>query len=194
MNVIQLSIRKFGKQKYGTLSSLSLQKVLLYRNFATVHSVWLFWHGIIWIQTFGLHLFHLPSKGISGSQHTFIFILFVKIMSDFHLYVAVFPELYCHSQRPLLQRKICKKILFLLSRNVMPSVLWCCWLGVRKSIRPVKIWLMRCWHGYLLQQSANSLHMVQLMPLSPHHVCFCKIQNGLSFWYWLTLVIPDKGS
>ena len=42
---------------------------------------------------------------------------------------------------------------------------------------------MRCWRGYLLEQSANSLHMVQLMPLPPHHVCFSKIQNGLSFWY-----------
>jgi len=24
-----------------------------------------------------------------------------------------------------------------------------CWLGVRKSIEPVKNWLIRCWHGYL---------------------------------------------
>ena len=30
-----------------------------------------------------------------------------------------------------------------------PSVLWHCWLGVRKSIRAVKIWAMRCWCGYL---------------------------------------------
>ena len=30
-----------------------------------------------------------------------------------------------------------------------PSVLWHCWLVVRKSIRPVKNRLMRCWHGYL---------------------------------------------
>ena len=67
-----------------------------------------------------------------------------------------------------------------------PSALWRCWLGVRKGIRPVKIRLMRCWRGYLLQRSANSLHMVQLMPLPPHHVCFSKIQNGLSFWYRLT--------
>jgi len=29
------------------------------------------------------------------------------------------------------------------------SVLWCCWLGVRKSIRPRKNWVMRCWCGYL---------------------------------------------
>ena len=70
---------------------------------------------------------------------------------------------------------------------------WRCWLGVGKSIRMVKIWVMRRWHGYPLEWSANSLHMVQLMPLLPHHLCFSKIQNGLS-WYWLTRVVPDKGS
>ena len=47
--------------------------------------------------------------------------------------------------------------------TLVPSVLWRCWLGVRKSIWPIKIWVMRCWHGYLLEQSANSLHMVQLI-------------------------------
>ena len=29
------------------------------------------------------------------------------------------------------------------------SVLWRCWLGGRKGIRPVKNWLVGCWHGYL---------------------------------------------
>ena len=31
----------------------------------------------------------------------------------------------------------------------MPSVLWRCWLGGRKGIRPVKNWVVGCWHGYL---------------------------------------------
>ena len=31
----------------------------------------------------------------------------------------------------------------------MPSMLWRCWLGGRKGIRPVKNWVVRCWHGYL---------------------------------------------
>ena len=53
---------------------------------------------------------------------------------------------------------------------------------------------MRCWHGYLLERSANSLHMVQLMSLPPHQLRFRKIQNGLLFWYRLTQVVPDKGS
>jgi len=28
-------------------------------------------------------------------------------------------------------------------------VLWHCWLGDRKGIRPVKKWVVGCWHGYL---------------------------------------------
>ena len=31
----------------------------------------------------------------------------------------------------------------------LASVLWRCWLGGRKGIRPVKNWLVRCWHSYL---------------------------------------------
>jgi len=31
----------------------------------------------------------------------------------------------------------------------VPSVLWHCWLGGRKGIRPVKTWVVGCWRGYL---------------------------------------------
>ena len=31
----------------------------------------------------------------------------------------------------------------------LPSVLWHCWLGGRKGIRPVKNWVLGCWRGYL---------------------------------------------
>ena len=31
----------------------------------------------------------------------------------------------------------------------LPLELWHCWLGIRKSIWPVKNWVMRWWHGYL---------------------------------------------
>ena len=43
-----------------------------------------------------------------------------------------------------------------------------------------------------LERSANDLHMVQLMPLPPHHLCYSKIQNGLSFWYRPTQVVLEK--
>jgi len=51
---------------------------------------------------------------------------------------------------------------------LLPSMLWHCRLGVRKSIQPVKNWVMRCWRGYLSGATANDLHMVQLMPMPPH--------------------------
>ena len=38
---------------------------------------------------------------------------------------------------------------FMCLRVQMPSVLWRCWLGGRKGIRPVKKWVVRCWRGYL---------------------------------------------
>ena len=35
------------------------------------------------------------------------------------------------------------------SSMFIPSVLWRCWLGGRKGIRPAKNWVVDCWHGYL---------------------------------------------
>ena len=55
---------------------------------------------------------------------------------------------------------------------LLPSVLWHCWLGGRKGIRPVENWVVRCWRGYL--QGAD-LHMAQLIPLSLTVSCFSKI-------------------
>ena len=52
---------------------------------------------------------------------------------------------------------------------------------------------MRCWHGYLSGVGAVDLHVVQLMLLPPHHLCFSKIHNGLSFWCHLTWVEVDSG-
>ena len=37
----------------------------------------------------------------------------------------------------------------LFSSLYAPSMLWRCWLGDRKGIRPVKKWVVGCWHGYL---------------------------------------------
>jgi len=55
--------------------------------------------------------------------------------------------------------------LYVLCLYVLPSVLWHCWLGVRKSIQSVKndwwdVGVVIC-----LEQGADCLHMVQLMPL-----------------------------
>jgi len=39
--------------------------------------------------------------------------------------------------------------LFVFYKSIIPSVLWRCWLGGRKGIRPVKNWVVGCWRGYL---------------------------------------------
>jgi len=43
-----------------------------------------------------------------------------------------------------------------------------------------------------LEQDANDLHMVQLMPLPPIIYRFTEIQNGLPFWWRLIQVVLEK--
>jgi len=62
-----------------------------------------------------------------------------------------------------------------------------CWLGGRKSIQPVKCWVVIC-----PERTANDLHIVQLMPLPPHHLLLLKIQNGLLLWCLLTQIVREK--
>jgi len=71
---------------------------------------------------------------------------------------------------------------------VVTSVIWCCWLGGRKGIRPVKNWVVGCCMVICLERGAD-LHMVQLMPLPLTVSCFSKIQIGFTF-----LVLAHPGS
>ena len=75
--------------------------------------------------------------------------------------------------------------------ETMPSLLWRCWLGGRKGIRPVKtewwgagavIWLER----------GEDLHMAQVMPLPFTVSCFTKIQIGSTFLVLAHLGRPGK--
>ena len=61
-----------------------------------------------------------------------------------------------------------------------PSVLWRCWLGGRKGIRPVKIERWGAGVVICLEWGAH-LHMAQLMPLPLTVSCFNKIQIGFTF-------------
>ena len=70
-----------------------------------------------------------------------------------------------------------------------PSVLWHCWLGVRKSIRPVKTeWLIVSvviW----LDWGADCLHIVQLMPLpSQNPIIYCTIKIQMCFGFTFLLL------
>jgi len=76
----------------------------------------------------------------------------------------------------------------------VPSVLWRCWLGGRKGIRPVKNFK---WWGagvvVCLQQDAD-LHMAQLMPLPLTVSCFSTIQIGFTFLVSAHPgIVPEKG-
>ena len=79
--------------------------------------------------------------------------------------------------------------------TVLETVLWRCWLGGRKGIRPVKNWVVGCWRGYL--GWGADLHVAQQMPLPLTVSCSSKFRLVLPswflpFWYLLTWVVPDK--
>ena len=68
----------------------------------------------------------------------------------------------------------------------LPSVLWHCWLGVRKSISPLKIEWQSVGVVTCLERRADCLHMVQLMPLHPNtpsSLASFKSRLVLPFWY-----------
>ena len=75
----------------------------------------------------------------------------------------------------------------------MPSVLWHCWLGGRKGIRPVKklsfevlAWLF-VWSDVQICIWPSWCHCHSLSLAS------VKSRLVLPFWYWLTRVVPDNG-
>ena len=76
----------------------------------------------------------------------------------------------------------------------LPSVLWRCWLGGRKGIRPVKIlsdgvlaWLS-VWSEVQTCIWCSWCHCHSLSLAS------VKSRLVLPFWYRLTCVVPEKGS
>ena len=69
------------------------------------------------------------------------------------------------------------------------KVLRHCWFGSRKSIRPA----INFNDEVLACLSVCSEVQMTCMPLPSHHLCFMKIQNVLSFWYWLPGLSWGKG-
>ena len=64
--------------------------------------------------------------------------------------------------------------------SILPSVLWRCWLGGRKGIRPVKTEWWGAGVVICLERSAD-LHMAQLMPLPLAVSCCSKILIDFTF-------------
>ena len=73
----------------------------------------------------------------------------------------------------------------------LPLVLWRCWLGGRKGIRPVKNWVVGAGVVICLERGAD-LHMAQLMPLPLTVSCSSKIQIGFTFLVPAYLGSPGK--
>jgi len=74
-------------------------------------------------------------------------------------------------------------------------VLWHCWLGVRKSIRPVQTDWWSVGVVICLEWRADCLHMVQLMslhPKTPSSLTWYKPRLVLPFWYRLTQDVLEK--
>ena len=76
-----------------------------------------------------------------------------------------------------------------------PSLVWHCWLDVRKSIRPVKIE----WRGVGVvscqERDADCLHGVHwclCCPETPSPLASLKSRLVLPFWYRLTEVVLEK--
>jgi len=77
----------------------------------------------------------------------------------------------------------------------VPSVLWHCWLGIRKSIWPVNIEWWGVGVVICLERGADCLHMVQSMPphpKTPSSLAWFKSRLVLPFWYQLTQVVLEK--
>jgi len=77
---------------------------------------------------------------------------------------------------------------------LLPSVLWHCWLGVSKSIQPVKT---EWWGvGVVICPEVEIVCIwVQLMPLHPKNPSsLASLKSGLvlPFWYRLTQVVLEK--
>jgi len=75
---------------------------------------------------------------------------------------------------------------------ILPSVLSHCWMGCRKGIRPVNIWVVGAVMVISLGWGAD-LHMAQLMPLPFTITCSSKSRLVLPSWYRLTGIVQDKG-
>jgi len=72
--------------------------------------------------------------------------------------------------------------------DILPSVLWHCWIGGRKG-KKTEWWdagMVTC-----LGQGAD-LHMAQLMPVPLTITCSSKSRLVSTFWCRLTWVVPDK--
>jgi len=105
----------------------------------------------------------------------------------YHTHVSI-VAVVCNYTCITIEQIMCKS-----NKAIVPSVLWRCWLGGRKGIRPVKNWVVGCGHGYL----SGARCRVAYGPADAiaTHCLFASVKSRLvlPLWYRLTWVVPDKG-
>jgi len=118
------------------------------------------------------------------------YIVVLRILSIiFVLYLRRTPRKKVGTPESPVQLMVSNAFLYWInSQTFEPSVLLHRWLGVRKSMWPVKIEWWGIAVAVCLEWVADCLHMVQLMPLHPklHHLV--PHLNQKTFWYWLTVL------
>ena len=74
-------------------------------------------------------------------------------------------------------------------------MLWRCWLGGRKGIRPVKNWVVRCWRGNLSGARCRLATCIWPSWCHCHSLSLASVKSRLvlPFWYRPTRVVPEKG-
>jgi len=117
-------------------------------------------------------------------------------LSQSHVSMTRIPYRHCLSSWPSLCWN--KFVLFfccfvIIHLFIIPSVLWHCWLGGRKGIRPVK----KLSGGVLAWLSVWSDVQICIWPSWCHchslSLAAVKSRLFLPFWYLLTWVVPEKG-
>ena len=140
---------------------------------------------IMWLFTTSSNFISLHSE-----NHLVHFELFAEpLLSSCHAFLQLLCCIHRHKQHETVHTIQ----LFTALLENMPSVLWRCWLGGRKGIRPVKklssgvlAWLYVCSEVQTcIWTSWCHCHSLSLASVKSRLV--------LRFWYWLTRVVPDKG-
>ena len=85
-------------------------------------------------------IFLVQASFVMQHQNAVVYVaLFLAVMMLPSSFVLIFTQ-HINIRHVILLTHCCVSL---------PSVLWRCWLGGRKGIRPVKNWVVGCWRGYL---------------------------------------------
>ena len=141
----------------------------IYWNESVWQTDWIFWVA-------NQSTLHTRALKVSSPWHCAVYCYVILQWSYVDLLRVIFVHFY--------------RVVILTS---MPSVLWRCWLGGRKGIRPVK----SSSGGVLVWLSVRSEVETCIWPSWCHchslSLASVKSRLVLPFWYRLTWVVPQKG-